>query len=77
MLCNLLLGDGSEWTKHTDWPLDKQKLSMQIEQYKKERIRKHDNAQRPRKTDLQAMIATLGAEEDDVADTEGTPLSPP
>ncbi|KAF6023018.1 STRN3 [Bugula neritina] len=69
-------GDGSEWTKHTDWPLDKQKLSMQIEQYKKERIRKHDNAQRPRKTDLQAMIATLGAEEDDVADTEDRGDSP-
>lgn len=68
----LLVGDGSEWARAgTDWPMDQQQLSRQIEQYKKERQRKqqlHDNFQRPRKHDLKAMIATLGAGEDEQTD---------
>lgn len=70
LLCSL--GDGSEWTRGTDWPLDKQRLNKQIEQYKKERQKKHDNSQRPKRHDLKAMIANLGAEDDEeMDDTDG------
>lgn len=45
---------------------------MQIEQYKKERIhKKHDNSQRPKKHDLQAMIATLGSDDSPSDETDG------
>ena len=32
---------------------------------------KHDNSQRPKKHDLQAMIATLGADDDNEDETDG------
>lgn len=67
----ILAGDGSEWAKNTDWPLDQQRLNMQIEQYKKERAhKKHDNSQRPKKHDLQAMIATLGSDNNSTDDAD-------
>lgn len=75
VVCNIA-GDGSEWARNTDWPMDQQQLSKQIEQYKRERQKKHDNSQRPRKHDLKAMIATLGGGEDEeVDDSEGISLS--
>jgi len=68
----LSAGDGAEWAKGTDWPLDQQRLNQQIEQYKKERARKHDsNAQRPNRNDLKAMIANLGSEDEHGDQTDG------
>ena len=74
--CFSYAGDGSEWAKNTDWPLDQQRLNMQIEQYKKERIhKKHDHSQRPKKHDLQAMIATLGSDDSASDETDGKSTS--